>query len=80
MPTSEWTLETLPTDTVQRSATLYLSDVYGARYSASAMAANALLRYLFSAAFPLFTTQSEYGARPNVFHAADVIQCTMASE
>ncbi|KAI1812263.1 MFS multidrug transporter-like protein [Poronia punctata] len=35
----------------------YLLDTYGAMYSASAVAANGLLRYTFGAAFPLFTIQ-----------------------
>lgn len=43
----------------QCSAALYLLDTYGALYGASAMAANGLLRYILSAAFPLFTVQSE---------------------
>lgn len=36
---------------------IYLVDVYQALNSASAIAANNLLRYLFGAAFPLFTVQ-----------------------
>ncbi|KAI9740903.1 MAG: hypothetical protein M1818_004509 [Claussenomyces sp. TS43310] len=39
------------------SAITYLTDVYGAESGASAIAANGILRYLFGAAFPLFTTQ-----------------------
>ncbi|KAJ8123484.1 hypothetical protein ONZ43_g583 [Nemania bipapillata] len=35
----------------------FLLDTYGARYSASAVAANGLLRYAFGAGFPLFTVQ-----------------------
>lgn len=35
----------------------YLMDTYGAKYAASAMAANGILRYSFGAAFPLFITQ-----------------------
>ncbi|KAH7017934.1 MFS multidrug transporter-like protein [Macrophomina phaseolina] len=35
----------------------YIVDTYGPLYSASAMAANGLLRYIAGAAFPLFTTQ-----------------------
>ena len=35
----------------------YLLDTYGAMYSASAVAANGLLRYSFGAGFPLFTIQ-----------------------
>ncbi|KAL4893393.1 MFS general substrate transporter [Aspergillus ambiguus] len=37
------------------SCVLYLSDVYGAAYGASAMAANGLLRYTMGGSFPLFT-------------------------
>lgn len=39
------------------SAALYLIDTYGQMNGASAMAANGLLRYVFGAAFPLFTVQ-----------------------
>ncbi|MCJ1377766.1 hypothetical protein MMC17_000862 [Xylographa soralifera] len=39
------------------SAALYLTDVYGSLYGASAMAANGMLRYVLSSAFPLFTVQ-----------------------
>ena len=42
------------------AAALYLVDVYGPLNGASALAANGLMRYLSSAAFPLFTTQSGY--------------------
>ena len=35
----------------------YLVDTYGALYSASAIAANGLVRYTFGAVFPLFTIQ-----------------------
>lgn len=35
----------------------YLVDTYGALYSASAIAANGLLRYTFGAIFPLFIIQ-----------------------
>lgn len=41
------------------SAALYLVDVYGPLNSASALAANGLVRYTAGAAFPLFTVQSE---------------------
>ncbi|KAF6232466.1 hypothetical protein HO173_009346 [Letharia columbiana] len=37
--------------------TTYLIDTYKAQYSASALAANGLLRYTFGAIFPLFTFQ-----------------------
>ncbi|TVY83941.1 Polyamine transporter [Lachnellula suecica] len=37
------------------SSALYIVDTYQARYGASAMAANGILRYIFGAAFPLFT-------------------------
>ncbi|KAH8816576.1 putative polyamine transporter 4 [Xylogone sp. PMI_703] len=39
------------------SATIYLVDVYQAENSASAIAANGILRYGLGAAFPLFTVQ-----------------------
>ncbi|KAL7955563.1 major facilitator superfamily domain-containing protein [Trichoderma compactum] len=35
----------------------YMIDCYGARYGASALSANAFIRYVFSAAFPLFIIQ-----------------------
>jgi hypothetical protein len=38
---------------------LYLTNVYGSKYSASALAANGLLRYLVGGSFPLFTIPSE---------------------
>lgn len=41
----------------QLGTTTYLMDVYHALNGASAMAANGLLRYIFGAAFPLFTIQ-----------------------
>jgi hypothetical protein len=44
----------------QISAALYLVDTYGSLNGASAVAANGLLRYGMSAAFPLFTVQSKY--------------------
>jgi hypothetical protein len=44
---------------MQISAALYLVDTYGPLNGASAMAANGLLRYGMSAAFPLFTVQSK---------------------
>ncbi|KAJ5456499.1 hypothetical protein N7530_011773 [Penicillium desertorum] len=37
------------------STMLYLTNVYGAKYGASALAANGLLRYLVGGSFPLFT-------------------------
>ncbi|KAF7595576.1 hypothetical protein BBP40_005611 [Aspergillus hancockii] len=37
------------------SCVLYLTAVYGARYGASALAANGLLRYTLGGSFPLFT-------------------------
>jgi hypothetical protein len=39
------------------SSTTYLVDVYQSATSASAIAANGILRYGFGAAFPLFTIQ-----------------------
>jgi len=39
---------------------LYLTDVYGAKFGASALAANGLLRYLVGGSFPLFTLQSQF--------------------
>lgn len=47
--------------TIFISATAYLLDTYQARYGASAMAANALVRYTFGAALPLFTLQMYKG-------------------
>jgi hypothetical protein len=41
------------------SAGMYLVDTYQALNSASAIAANGLLRYMFGFAFPLFTLQSK---------------------
>lgn len=41
------------------SCCLYLADVYGMQGMASSLAANGVLRYVFGAAFPLFTLQSE---------------------
>ena len=41
------------------SAVMFVMDCYGPMYGASAMAANTLLRYIFGAAFPLFSRQSE---------------------
>lgn len=38
-------------------ANLYIVETYGARYGASAMAANTLLRYVLGAALPLFINQ-----------------------
>lgn len=38
------------------AATLYLTDTYGARYTASAMGANNLARYTVGCVFPLFVT------------------------
>ncbi|KAL2855983.1 major facilitator superfamily domain-containing protein [Aspergillus pseudoustus] len=37
------------------SGVLYLTGIYGARYSASALAANGFLRYMLGGSFPLFT-------------------------
>lgn len=42
---------------LQLGTSCYLIDSYQALNAASAIAANSLLRYLFAAAFPLFTTQ-----------------------
>jgi multidrug resistance protein len=39
------------------SASLYLTDAYGALYGASAWSSNTFLRYLFAAVFPLFVEQ-----------------------
>ena len=41
----------------QLSAILYQLDVYGHELGASALAANGILRFIFCAAFPLFTVQ-----------------------
>ncbi|KAK1146888.1 hypothetical protein N8T08_002214 [Aspergillus melleus] len=45
---------------LQVSTMLYLTNVYGARFGASALAANGLLRYLVGGSFPLFTIPSGY--------------------
>lgn len=37
---------------------LYLTNVYGARYGASALAANGVLRYMLGGSFPLFALSS----------------------
>lgn len=37
---------------------LYLTNVYGPQYGASALAANGLLRYLIGGSFPLFIVTS----------------------
>lgn len=39
------------------ASAMYLADVYGAQYGASAMAANGMVRYTMGAVFPLFTVQ-----------------------
>jgi hypothetical protein len=39
------------------SAMMYITDMYGPLYSASAMASNAILRYIFGGTFPLFAVQ-----------------------
>ncbi|KAJ4326248.1 hypothetical protein N0V94_000195 [Neodidymelliopsis sp. IMI 364377] len=39
------------------SAALYMTDVYGPLYGASAIAANGIIRYTLGAIFPLFTVQ-----------------------
>jgi len=36
---------------------MYITDTYGPMYSASAMASNAILRYVLGAFFPLFAVQ-----------------------
>ncbi|KKA21423.1 hypothetical protein T310_4544 [Rasamsonia emersonii CBS 393.64] len=41
------------------SAIIYIVDCYGPKYGASALSANSFTRYIFAAAFPLFTIQSE---------------------
>lgn len=43
----------------QSSAVSYLINSYGSLYGASAMGANAFVRYIFAGGFPLFTVQSE---------------------
>jgi hypothetical protein len=46
------------------ATSMYLVDTYQALNGASAVAANGLLRYIFGAAFPLFTLQSKsYSSR-----------------
>lgn len=42
---------------IYMATNLYIVDVYGAGYGASALSANSLLRYLFAAVFPLFSLQ-----------------------
>lgn len=42
---------------IQLSSILYLLDVYGPEFGASALAATGILRFSFSGAFPLFTLQ-----------------------
>jgi hypothetical protein len=39
------------------SAMMYITDMYGPLYSASAMASNAILRDIFGGTFPLFAVQ-----------------------
>lgn len=39
------------------SCMMYITDTYGSMYSASAMASNAILRYVFGGTFPLFAVQ-----------------------
>ena len=41
----------------QLSSAVYLVDVYQSTASASALAANGIIRYTFGAVFPLFTVQ-----------------------
>ena len=36
---------------------MYITDTYGPLYSASAMASNAILRYILGGTFPLFAVQ-----------------------
>lgn len=43
------------------AAMLYIMDTYGAKYGASAMAGNTLLRYIMGAVFPLFSLQMYEG-------------------
>lgn len=43
---------------------LYLTNVYGAKFGASALAANGLLRYLVGGSFALFTIPSESPRHP----------------
>ncbi|KAF1992484.1 MFS general substrate transporter [Aulographum hederae CBS 113979] len=47
------------------AATMYVMDCYGPLFGASAMAANTLLRYILSAAFPLFALQMYRGLGPD---------------
>jgi hypothetical protein len=44
----------------QGSMVLYLAELYGPLYGASAIAANGLLRYSLAAVFPLFVVQSKH--------------------
>ncbi|KNG49963.1 MFS general substrate transporter [Stemphylium lycopersici] len=43
---------------------MYITDTYGPLYSASAMASNAILRYVLGATFPLFAVQMFRGLGP----------------
>ena len=45
-------------DVSKVSTMLYLTNLYGAQYGASALAANGLLRYIIGGSFPLFTETS----------------------
>jgi hypothetical protein len=46
---------------------VYVIDCYGPRYGASAGSGNAFTRYVFAAAFPLFTVQSKSKEAPSSF-------------
>ncbi|KAI5364037.1 Putative major facilitator superfamily, MFS transporter superfamily [Septoria linicola] len=46
------------------TASLYLTDCYGAQYGASAWSSNTFLRYLFAFIFPLFSVQMYEGPGP----------------
>jgi hypothetical protein len=46
------------------SSMMYITDTYGPLYSASAMASNAILRYLLGGTFPLFAVQMFHGLGP----------------
>ena len=46
------------------TSSMYIMDVYGPLFGASAMAANTLLRYVLAAAFPLFSVQMFRGLGP----------------
>lgn len=55
------------------SCMMYLTDTYGPLYSASAMASNAILRYILGGTFPLFVVQMFRGMDPQ--YACTLLGC-----